>query len=747
MKDKIISAIKPNRSRVIWTVILSFPIILIITAIITTVYYMGPTLPSLAQLEDIDPKLITKIYDKDSNLVHEFYVEKRIWTSYDSIPLATKQAVMAIEDRTFFKHWGFNVWAIPSAVLESLSSGKRLRGASTLTQQLAKLLFLTPERSIIRKIKEALTAVRIEQTYTKEEILEFYLNQVYLGGGTYGFQAAAQMYFGRPLSELNIPETATLAGMLQRPEGYRPDRHPQASLDRRNTVLYAMRDAGYITNENYQTYIKQPLQTAERSEDGPPGPYYIEEVRKYLERKYGESSLYADGVSVYTTLDSEIQRFADSVVQIHLKRIRNKLKYRHTYMLALNQKYKMSVDSVVVHFDSIYSEFEKDYLSKDTSSIDSLRTFPDSTRYRPAQIAMVLIENDQGAIRALVGGSNFNLTKFNRATQSFRQPGSAFKPFVYATAMDNGASPCDSVNDQPITIPDPEDSTKFWRPSNYERKFEGFMTYRRALALSKNLPAIQIGMQYGLSNVVSYSRKFGLTAPLSPVPSLAIGSIGATLMEMTSAFTVFPNMGTRIEPYMVESVIGRNGDVFERNMKVEHEVIKRSSAYLMVSMLQLVNTGGTAARIYASGFTHPSGGKTGTTNDYTDAWYIGFTKQYTMGVWVGTDANMPMGPGHTGGQDAMPYWLDVMTELHKDKPKLSFKVPPGVTSRPICNHTGKVAGEFCSPTTSCLFSSIDVPDEVCDGNHLQNKNITRDASLFGNSSNQGSSKPKTRRLF
>ena len=359
----------------------------------------------------------------------------------------------------------------------------------------------------------------------------------------------------------------------------------------------------------------------------------------------------------------------------------------------------------------------------------------------------------------MVGGSDFNQSRWNRAVQSLRQPGSSFKPIVYSTAMDNGASPCDSVNDQPVSIPDPDDKdkNKVWRPANFEHDFEGMMTLRRALYRSKNLPAILTGMKYGLNNVVNYARKFGIVrAPLMAVPSLALGSVGATLMEMTSAYTVFPNGGNRIEPYMIESIVDRNGEVIEKNSKVEHEVLRPASAYLMVDMLKDVNIRGTAARVWASGFTHPSGGKTGTTNDYTDCWYIGFTKQYTMGVWVGSDSPGTLGAGHTGTEDALPVWMAVMKELHKDLPRKPFPVPAGVVSKGVCNHTGKLAGEFCSEKTYCLYTAGYAPTEVCDGNHFEVKTKSADdATLFSNKGasaapkpgSSGPAKKNTRKMF
>jgi penicillin-binding protein 1A len=729
-------AVRPSRGQLVVSLIFAAPVILGVVAGLTVAGHLNETLPSLEQLENIEPRLITKLYDKENDLAHEFFVEKRIWTPIDSTPEVVWRAIMAIEDRKFFNHWGMNLWAIPSALLEA-AQGKKLRGASTLTQQLTKNLFLTPERSLTRKLKEALTAIRLEQTYTKEEILEFYLNTVYLGGGNYGFQAACQNYFGHSLDSITTGEAATLAGMLQRPEAYRPDRHPERGRLRRNTVLYAMHDAGYISREESLSSQEEPMFVQAQEKKSSVGGYFIEEVRKYLERKYGENSLYADGVQVYTTMDQDLQAFAEEAVRKQLVEVRAKLKRRHTWKLGLHKKYNMPVDSVVAHFDSIYALFSKEYLSKDPDK----KKYPDTNRYHLAQAAAVLIENSTGAIRAIVGGEDFEKYKFNRAMQSYRQPGSAFKPFVYATAMDNGASPSDSMDDQPITIKDPTDPSKTWRPANYTKKFEGNISIRKALYLSKNLPAIKVGLKYGLPNVIHYARKFGIKSRLEAVPSLALGSIGATLLEMTSAYSTFANGGTRLEPYFIEEMMDKRGEIIEKSFRVEHEVLRPGPNSLMVSMLKDVNTRGTAAKVWSSGFHHPSGGKTGTTNDYTDAWYIGFTKQYTMGVWVGTDAHVKMGYGHTGGQDALPIWIEVMKEAHKELPVENFEYP-GIRGVKVCNHTGKIAGPYCAHTTHCLFSSGNGPREQCDGNHLQERQ-TEGAEIFSDTKRNGQKRGMT----
>ncbi len=716
--DGLRRAFRPGSGRPSRVVVLGAPILLALVAGVVALAVFSSSLPSLEQLENIEPRLVTRLYDKNGDLAREFFVEKRIWTSIDSIPEIVPKAVMASEDRDFYDHWGVNLSALPGTILGKLAKGGRLRGASTLSQQLAKNLFLTPERSLKRKIKEAMTAVAIERTYTKREIMEFYLNQVYLGGGNYGFQAACQYYFGVPLDSITTSQAAILVAMLPAPELRRPDRHPAEAEKWSRVVLRAMRNAGAISKEELREALAQPVTVALRAKQSEVGAYFIEEVRKYMERKHGESSLYADGLNVYTTLDTALQSKVERTLNERIAVLQENLKWRYARSLGLPRRFDMPLDSVVAHFDSVYALFEEQYVKPESHKPDSLRRFPDSTLYRTIQAAAIVIENETGAVRAMSGGLDFNVSKFNRAVQSVRQPGSSFKPFVYALAMDNGASPSDTVNDAPITIIDEEDESKSWRPDNYAKNFEGTMTMRRALYLSKNLPAIQVGMRYGLNNLVNYAHKFGLKSRLEAVPSLAIGSVGATLMEMTSAYTAFPNGGSRIDPYLIERIEGRSGEVIEKGFKTEHEVISPVSAYLMVSMLRDVNVRGTGASIAASGFRHPSGGKTGTTNDYTDAWYIGFTRHYTMGVWAGVDKhNQPMGPGHTGTSVGVPIWLDVMKEAHRDLPVLDFPAPPGVCSATLCKKTHKLAGELCGETEYEVFNCSRRPTEVCDGNH------------------------------
>ncbi len=700
----------------------SIPMAVLIVGAFLVSHY-SKSLPSLETLERIEPNLITQVYDKDSALIHEFYTQRRIWTPADKIPLTQKRAVFAIEDQKFYQHWGVDLNAYPSALLPALL-GRRARGASTLTQQLAKNLFLTPERSVIRKLKEILMAVKIEQTYTKNEILEFYFNQVYLGAGAYGFAAASQRYFSKPLDSLAINQYALLAGLLQRPEAYRPDVSPEAAHERRNTVLGAMKAMGYITRAQMKEALKSPLSTHMWMPPTGFGAYFIESVRQFMEKKWNEDFVYNQGVTVYTTLDSALQQYAESCLVANLHHTRNRLRFRTARAFNMAGLMKTPTDTIVHYWDDYYPRFDSLYLKNDTSS--EKQRFPDSLRYVHVQSALLILDNETGAVRAMVGGENFEKSKYNRAIQALRSPGSSFKPFVYSAAVDNGASPGDILNDEPITIPDPMDSTKFWRPHNFDPGFDGKISMRRALYKSKNLPAIEVAMKYGLNTVVSYARKFGLEHNVQPVPSLGIGSCEATLWEMTGAYTAFPNGGIRPEPYMIDRIVDKNGQVIYQNIPQTKEVLRKEAAWIMCTMLRDVNIHGTAASIWASGFNHPSGGKTGTTNDFNDAWYIGFTKRLTMGVWVGADNHASMGPGHTGADDAVPVWISVMTHAEKGKKAEPFPRPEGVVEATVCQASGLLAQPFCKLTTTDYYIAGHQPTEPCSPDYHNKNNSGQD---------------------
>ncbi|MDQ3002224.1 MAG: penicillin-binding protein [Fibrobacterota bacterium] len=656
------------------------------------------TLPPLEQLERIAPSLITRMYDKDSSLIREFYTERRIWVPLDRVPERQIKAVLAIEDQGFFRHGGVDLRAIPASLLPALT-GKRVRGGSTLTQQLTKLVFLGPERSFTRKFREVLLAIRIERTYTKKEILEFYLNEVYLGAGAYGFSAAAERYFSRPLDSLTLPQQALMAGLLQRPETLRPDRHPVRALTRRNTVLRAMASNQAISEAELSQALAGPIDVRMKEFkllDGDEAAYFVETVKKELAARWGSGFLDSAGTRIHTTLDRRAQRIADSCMAEHISRIQQRMNVATMLDLGMPGRLKKSQDLILRDWEASYARFDSLYLRKDTLET---RKYPERARYHKAQGAVVVIENGTGAVRALSGGLDWKESNYNRATMAARSPGSAFKPIVYATAVDKGASPADRVVDKPLSMPDPDDSTKQWRPHNLEYDYEGGMTLRRAFYRSRNIPAIEVALDVGLDTVAAYALRFGISRPLRPVPAMALGACDASPLEMTAAFSVFPNGGELVRPRFLQSIVDRNGASLALGGTSRERVMGEPAAWIMAGMLRDVNIRGTAADVWAGGFYHPSGGKTGTTNDYRDAWYIGFTKLYTVGIWIGTDDHSPLGPGHTGTDDAMPLWVDIMRGLHKGVKVRDFEKefprPTGISDVSICKLTGKSAQPFC----------------------------------------------------
>ena len=685
-------------------------------------------LPSLDQLEKIEPALISIVYDKDSVPVYEFYTQRRVWTPYKEIPKPLIQAITSIEDRHFFSHWGVHLKSYPSALFPALIGG-RARGASTLTLQLAKLLFFTSERSVKRKVQELMVAFLIEQTYTKEEIMEFYVNEVYLGGGAYGFQSASQKYFNKHLDSLSLSQYALLAGLLQRPEAYRPDRYPERAIKRRDLVLRAMYKWENISKHTLTKALVDTVEVVDKNTRTTIGPYFVETIRREIEKTWGATFLYQSGLSVYSTLDKKIQIVADSVFAEHIEKIQKRMQYRTAKEQSMENVLQMPLDTIVQYWDSTYALFQEQYikaLEEKKEPTDTLPvTFPDSLRYRKIQGALVVIDNATGAIRALVGGQSFAQSKFNRATQALRSPGSAFKAIVYSVALDNGATLLDTLEDQPITIPDPNNPRKTWRPKNYNNKFDGNISLRNSFYKSKNLPSIRLGIQYGLETVVSYARRFGLKHHIPKVPSLGIGAGQATLLEMTSAYTTFPNYGVRYEPFMLKEITDRTKTTIYKHLPQKHVTLPLKTAFYMVELLQGVNKHGTGKKVRWSDLKHPSGGKTGTTNGEADAWYIGFTKHYTMGVWIGTDDHKPMGRGHSGGSVALPIWIDVMTEAHKDLPVENFELPKGLKKHTMCSITKQEASPFCSQTFQDYYTEGNSPEETCDGRHHIHSNSSK----------------------
>jgi len=651
--------------------------------------YFGRGLPPLEQLERIKPKLITTLYSADGQILKRFAEERRELVSYERIPPQLINAVVAVEDERFWEHWGLVPSAIIRAAFANLKAQRIVQGGSTITQQLARNLFLSQRINLTRKIKEALTAVRIERTYSKREIVEMYLNQVYFGHGAWGVQSAARLYFSKDVEDLSPTQCFLLAALLKAPSIYSPIDYPDRALMRRNFVIERMRRVGMISDSQAQEYKESDLELNPRAEMAEEAPYFVEYVRQELERKYGSHILYEDGVSVYTTLNLRLQRVAEQVFQKELAR---------RQQIVDRQKEMTQEDSSLV-------------------SPDSLEAVPaDTLKKRVVQGALIAIDPSNGHILAMLGGRDFRESKFNRAVQALRQPGSAFKPFVYTAAVDNGYRPTDIILDSAITLP-MADGT-LWRPENYDRRFLGPITLREALKHSRNVATIHLLMKIGPQEVIKYARMMGISTQLQPVYSLAVGTSDVKLIDITSAYGVFPNHGIRVEPIAILSVVDKDGRIIEEREKgKETEVLRPQTAYVMTSMLRSVIEEGTGQGTWRwYGFKRPAGGKTGTTDNYTDAWFIGFIPQLVTGVWVGFDEKIPLGQEHSSAAAvALPLWAKFMKAASDSLslPVEDFAMPAGVVRVKVCAETWQKASPYCPKTVEEVFVEGTQPTEIC----------------------------------
>jgi len=669
-------------------------------------------LPEVRALEDYRPNIVTELYGDDGSLVGSFALQRRILLTYDQIPAVLKDAVLSTEDQHFEEHWGIDLPRVLQAAWRNLSNLRVTEGASTLTMQLAGGLFLDrTDRSLRRKVQEALLALQIERYYTKQQIFTLYANQIYLAHGNYGFEAAAQYYFSKSVNQLSVAEAALLAGMVRGP-GYSPLLNPERSRNRRNLVLRRMQTEKKISSDEAQRAMETPLQLNVQSSRNELAAYFVEEIRKYLERTYGTEAVHEQGLRVYTTLDPKIQRAARQALRDglhaydkrhgwrgHLENIialkRGKLDefqhddWRrplekdalvHALVLAVDDKaatLKIGARRALLtppDFAWTQTRSPKELLKVGDLPLVLVRELAETTarvelEQKPqAQGAVVVLENSTGEIKAMTGGYSFEESKFNRATQALRQVGSSFKPYVYTTAMEEGYSPFDTILDAPFTT---ISGGQEYSPHNYDEKYEGTITLRRALAGSRNVPAVKLAAQIGIDKIVEMAKRFGISSPLAPYLPLALGAAEISLIEQVSAFSVFPNDGIRIEPHFIRRVTTYDGSLLEESKPKVHDVVKPEIARTMVAMLSEVVQFGTAIRAKALG--RPAAGKTGTTNDFSDAWFVGFTPSYTAGVWVGFDDNsVKLGKKETGSRAALPIWLDVMEVAHAGKPVEDF---------------------------------------------------------------------------
>jgi penicillin-binding protein 1A len=680
-------------------------------AAIGLLFVYSSDLPEIHALEDYRPVIVTELYADDGQSVGTFALQRRILITYAQIPPVLRDAIMSTEDQHFEQHWGVDFPRVLEAAWRDVVSRRPAEGASTLTMQLAGGLFLNrSDRSLHRKLQETILALQIERHYTKEQIFTMYCNQIYLGSGNYGFEAASEYYFSKPVGQLTLAEAATLAAIIRGPV-YSPITHPERALARRNLVLSLLAHNGKISQALANSTSKQPLGLRVESLRNNLAPYFVEEIRQYLEHTYGTAAVHEQGLRAYTTLNVSMQKAADQAVRDGLHAydrrhgwrgnlpniLRDNLGSVDTYQ---NDDWKAPIqkgDYVTGLVTSVQPTFAYikigpyralltpadfawtahksaaeilkpgDLVSVQIKVLNGTAAEVELEQVPVAQAALIAIDNATGEIKAMVGGYDFEGSKFDRATQAMRQTGSSFKVYVYAEALAQGASPFDTVVDEPITF---HTGSENYSPHNYDEKFEGRITLRRALADSRNVPAVRLLDKVGIENTVELARKFGLTSPLPPVLPLALGSADLTLIEHTSAFTVFPDDGIHIEPHYLRRVTSYDGAVMEELRPNVTDVIPPDVARTMVAMLEDVVQFGTGVRAKEIG--RPSGGKTGTTNDFTDAWYIGFTPQITAGVWVGNDAHVSLGKKETGARAALPIWIEFMQQGMQGMPVEDF---------------------------------------------------------------------------
>lgn len=705
------------KSKTTWIV---FGVLLAALVIPTLIYInlLSQDLPSLATLEDFRPKLVSKVYSADGKIIKEFFEERRTYVPLDSIPADLKNALLATEDRNFYHHWGFTPVRFVQAILIDLIHMEKRQGASTITQQLSRVLYFTTEKTVTRKIRELLTAIQIERTYTKDEILEMYLNQVYLGHGTHGVQMAAQKYFGKNVQTLQPHESAMLVGMVQRPESLSPLRNAVACSLRRNLVLANMYLTGKLAKADFENYKARPLGALDRPANEYYGtaPYFTEYVRQILWQKYGERIL-TDGMQIQTSLDTRAQSLAEKYVAQLLQEMQRRTNKR---LVADKEHLKIFTPAML------------DSLGKTLREVmaDSALLNGELSKRRPVQAALVTIENKTGHILAMIGGRDFQENKFNRVVQAQRQPGSAFKPFVYTTAIEGGYQPNFELANQPIVMNLPDG--KQWRPHNYDNTISGPVTLREALMRSLNLPTVRLVQQVGAANVVFYAKKMGLSTEIPPYDAIALGAGEVIPIEITSAFSAFANQGVRMDTLAIVQVKDKDGNVLINNQPRGKEVLSKETAYIMTDLLRSVVERGTAASVRSKyQFYRPAAGKTGTTNDFRDAWFIGFTPQLTTGVWVGFDRqDMAFEKGETGAAVALPIWAPYMKAVHDTLglPEEDFEAPPGIVRIEICATSKKLANDECPKTMYEVFKADSVPNTRCNLHSGRSRASRRDRS-------------------
>lgn len=767
------------------------------------VMHYSADLPQVSSLKDYKPSVVTTVYSTDGQKVCEFFKERRIVVNMSELPDKLIQAFISAEDSRFYSHGGVDFISIIRAFSRNFVAGSIVQGGSTITQQVAKSFFLSPERTYQRKIKEAILAYRIDKSFSKDDILFLYLNQIYLGHGSYGVQAAAETYFGRPAKELTLAECALLAGLPQAPSRYSPVVNPDLAKQRQIYVLKRMAIEGYITNDESEKAMAEPLEVNSKGRSKPgfnsKAPFYSEYVRSYIEKKYGEEALYEQGLKIYTSMDLDMQIAAQEEIAKGLKNIGKRQGFKGPIgtlsseeMGAYIEKIRKDVvlrpiaigrslegvvtkvddarkemtvslgddtgvvslvgvslaqmadfndpesgeprtkagflpgDIVLVHVNGLKIQglssssdlpdtqgADSDFSESETTGVKNKRVWSLVLDQLPSsEAALVCIEAETGAVKAMVGGKNFAESQFNRAIQAKRQPGSAFKPIIYAAALDKGYTAASVIIDSPVIYQGGDDDFA-WKPKNFERKFNGPTLLHDALTRSMNIITVKILQDIGVDAAIDYARQLGITSQLSSDLSLALGSSGVSLLELVNAYAVFDNLGTLVEPTFITRIEDRNGKVLEESQPYKKRVIDATTAYVMTRILESVIQNGTGKSVKSIG--RPAAGKTGSTNSYNDAWFVGYTPQIVTGVWVGNDAKASLGGGETGSKAAAPIWLGFMQRALRGKPAEEFNVPDGVEMKTVDSKTGLLPGPGTEKTTNVWFKKGTAPTEKSAG--------------------------------
>jgi len=741
-------------------------------------------LTDVSKLKDYRPSLITTVYADNDEVAGKFYIERRILLPFSEIPDILVKAFIAIEDARFYQHGGIDFQGISRAFWANLRAKQITQGGSTITQQLAKTLFLSPERTIQRKIREILLALQIEKRFSKKEILELYLNQIYFGEGAYGVEAASETYFGKHVKDLSLSEAAMLAGLPKAPAHFDPYKEPDSALKRRSMVLVRMYGEHFISKDQMRAADAENIVLKKREKYQDVSAYFIEHVRRYLMERYGSQELYRSGLEVHTTLNLTMQRAAFQSLREGLMEYDKRHGYRgpigHGSASGEESKKPLEaplsrpqesrsvrvndiLEGTVADLDGkgawVLTEAGKGFLpleglqwagsavrKKDPSDpaktvwikpksledilsqgdrilVRVVRSVPGSSglffsleQEPEAQGAVICMQPSTGEIKAMVGGFDFEKSEFNRAVQSRRQPGSAFKPLIYAAAIEKGFSPATIIIDAPIIFDQPGMPEK-WKPFNYSEKFYGPTRLRVALAKSINVVTVKLLQRVGVRNVVDLAKRLGITSPLDKNYSLALGSSGVTLQELTSAYSVFANQGRRAEPYFIRRITDYDGKVIEQREPSNEDAVSSDVAYIMTSMLEEVVRNGTGWKMQELG--RPSAGKTGTTNNFQDALYIGFVPDLIAGVWVGYDDMRSLGNGETGARAAAPIWLSFMRKATLNSERMPFPVPDDVVLVKIDSKTGLLPSSENQETYFECFRKGSEPREYASSKHTE----------------------------